>query len=302
MSHPDSISSQMRKTAQHGASSLSADSREHILKFVLGQRNSDGGFRGRSDESDLYYTYFAIECLKACGHPIPEMMTEYLNQFQEGSQLDLVHLTCLIRSKVIIKEPPENTMKLLTLKTHGFRTASGGFSLSKEKKTDSIYACFLAWLAHEDIGLRIENTSALTSCIVGLQADDGAFADRPGMTRGTTTVTAAAIALLDRLGHAIEPEILTWLTYRTKHGGFTATPDTPVPDLLSTATTLFALHAVDHPLSLEQPELTFDFIDACWQDDGGFTGHILDTTSDCEYTYYGLLSLGCLAGVESCIV
>jgi len=35
-------------------------------------------------------------------------------------------------------------------------------------------------------------------------------------------------------------------------------------------------------------------VQSLWHEDGGFSSQQLDTTTDCEYTYYGLLALGCL--------
>ena len=136
--------------------------------------------------------------------------------------------------------------------------------------------------------------------IFSLRAGDGAFADKTGTARSTTTVTAAALVLLGRLGQTIDPHAVSCLTSRMKHGGFLAAPSAPVPDLLSTATALFALNTIQYQID-DLPGQIFEFIDACWLEDGGFAGHVLDTVSDCEYTWYGLLSLGCLTGVEACI-
>ena len=40
---------------------------------------------------------------------------------------------------------------------------------------------------------------------------------------------------------------------------------------------------------------TLNFIETVWHKKGGFTASLIDTIPDCEYTYYGLLSLGHLA-------
>ena len=36
-----------------------------VAEFLGAQVNPDGGFRGRSDESDLYYTMFGVEAMVA---------------------------------------------------------------------------------------------------------------------------------------------------------------------------------------------------------------------------------------------
>ena len=73
------------------------------------------------------------------------------------------------------------------------------------------------------------------------------------------------------------------------------TGDLAIPDLLSTATALFALSLVG-ALPEDGREKHLDYLDSLWSTQGGFRGHAGDQIVDCEYTYYGLLSLGCLAG------
>jgi len=43
-------------------------------------------------------------------------------------------------------------------------------------------------------------------------------------------------------------------------------------------------------------ERNLDYLDGLWDVQGGFHGHPADDVLDCEYTYYGLLSLGDLVG------
>jgi hypothetical protein len=142
----------------------------------------------------------------------------------------------------------------------------------------------------------IRDQRALIRCFDSLKTKDGAYADQPGLSFGTTTVTAAAVVLLSYLGEKVDPSVGKWLVLRhSKHGGFLATPNAPIPDLLSTATALFALQTLRYPLEeIKEPCMTF--IEKMWADCGGFHGHIFDTTPDCEYTFYGLLSLGILMG------
>jgi hypothetical protein len=86
-----------------------------------------------------------------------------------------------------------------------------------------------------------------------------------------------------------------WLLDRCHHGGgFFASRGAPVPDLLSTATALHALSALQMPIAvLREPCL--DFIDSLWTNRGGFFGTWADDDVDCEYTYYALVSLGHLS-------
>ena len=77
-------------------------------------------------------------------------------------------------------------------------------------------------------------------------------------------------------------------------GGFRAGEDTPIPDLLSTATALHALAGMQASFEhLKEP--TLDFLDTLWTSRGAFYGNWTDEVADCEYTYYGLLALGHLS-------
>ena len=77
-------------------------------------------------------------------------------------------------------------------------------------------------------------------------------------------------------------------------GGFLAGDSVPIPDLLSTATSLHALAGSD--VSFEHlKESTLDFLDSLWSSKGGFYGNWSEDVLDCEYTYYGLLALGHLS-------
>ncbi|MFN7139519.1 MAG: prenyltransferase/squalene oxidase repeat-containing protein, partial [Limisphaerales bacterium] len=110
-----------------------------------------------------------------------------------------------------------------------------------------------------------------------------------------TSPTAAAVAVLTNLGMPVADTVGDWLMSQAhKLGGFTASSDTPLPDLLSTATALHALACLERDISPVR-EQCLDFVDSLWTNEGGFYGHWSDDHLDCEYTYYGLLALGHLA-------
>ena len=86
-----------------------------------------------------------------------------------------------------------------------------------------------------------------------------------------------------------------WLLDRCHpRGGFFASPGSPVPDLLSTATALHALSALHLPIGgLRDPCL--DFVDSLWTNRGGFfgTGRTMTWTASTRTTR--LLALGHLS-------
>jgi len=115
------------------------------------------------------------------------------------------------------------------------------------------------------------------------------------MPAGSTPATAAAAVVLRQLGQIVPDELGRWLLARQDgSGGFLAAPGAPLADLLSTATALHALACLGAPMEGGR-DACLDFIDSLWTGRGGFRGHLADTASDCEYTFYGLLALGCLS-------
>jgi prenyltransferase beta subunit len=292
-------SERMSETAGRACQLLDPESMAQIASFVKDQMVEDGGFRGRTDSSDLYYTFFGMECLRALGNTFPaNRISNYLSRFKKGNGLDFVHLTCLVRclAKLTDITKQTNAEQAILQKLKIYRSGGCGFRMTPDAKHDSIYATFLAFLAYEDSGMAIHDPHALICCIDHLKTKDGAYADQPGLSFGTTTVTAAAAVLLSYLGETVDSSVSNWLmACRSQHGGFLATPHAPVPDLLSTATALFALQTLQYPIE-EIKESCLAFIEEMWDDGGGFCGHVFDNTPDCEYTFYGLFSLGILAG------
>src|SRR6266480_908384 len=93
------------------------ESRELVSSFIRSQRNADGGFKDRSGNSDLYYTVFGLEALRALQLEVSFEPTEkYLRSFGSGESLDFVHLTCLARCWAILTKEglePASRRKLL---------------------------------------------------------------------------------------------------------------------------------------------------------------------------------------------
>ena len=55
-------------TAAGRAKNILADSTQLVANFTAAQINQDGGFKGRTKDSDLYYTVFGIETLLYSPH------------------------------------------------------------------------------------------------------------------------------------------------------------------------------------------------------------------------------------------
>ena len=258
------------------APNLLQEAADRVAEFLHAQFNEDGGARDRAGRSDLYYTVFALEGLIALRQEPPPVVRPYLERFGDGDGLDFVHLTCLARcwaalGKGALSEDVSGPLALKILQ--------GG--------NDGVYHQFLKFGALEDLGASADDPAAVGAQVLELQSPDGSFV-------GTTPTTAGAVTLLHHLGTDVPRSAVEWLYARARpQGGFFPAPDSPVPDLLSTATALHALAAAHAPLgALRDPML--DFVDSLWTGKG-FCGSWADDAVDSEYTYYALLSLGHLS-------
>jgi prenyltransferase beta subunit len=268
-----------------------------VADFLRGRLNPDGGFQDRGGASDLYYTVFGLEGLLALRADVPAgPVRDYLRRHGDGDGLDFVHLACLARCwaglPAELRNPPAAG---ILARLEAFRSRDGGYANDPGKPDGTVYNCFLALGAYQDLGRPLPNPAGVLHCVDRLKAEDGGYANQHDVPLGLTPATAAAVTLLRQLDQPIPPGLADWLLARcSPAGGFFATPIAPLPDLLSTATALHALsgmHASIDPIR----EPCLDFVDTLWTSRGAFHGTWADDVLDCEYTYYGLLALGHLS-------
>ena len=271
------------------------ESRDLVAGFLHARVNPDGGFQNRAGASDLYYTVFGLDALIGLQEPLPAVTADYVDAFAD-SDLDFVHLACLARAWAALKRvPAPAVVDRLLARLETFRTSNGGYATSSGASHGTAYAAFLALGAYQDLG-RTMPPDGIAESLQTLKAVDGSYANHPGMPTGLTTATAAAVLVLRHIDDAARDRNAgVWLLDRCHpRGGFFASPATPVPDLLSTATALHALSTLHLPLGgLREPCL--DFVDSLWTNRGGFFGTWADDDADCEYTFYALLALGHLS-------
>lgn len=235
---------------------LERDSLGKISRFILSQQNPDGGFRGRGAESDLYYTVFAVAGLKVIGYPIPVFKVwKYIFSFGMGKKLDLVHLVCLFRLR--------SAFPMLGITRRRF------LKQLEKHSGQSTYGLFLKLLAEDGLVER-------EPVPIAIHAPTTQLAAAVLVSRQNDAATAKAL-----LGRVVES------------GGFAPTDKMDQPDLLSTATALFALVSMGINLDeIQKPCLKY--AESLWGDGGGFSGHVADEFEDVEYTFYALLTIGSL--------
>ena len=282
------IGQETRRAARRARHPL-ADRAETTAAFLVGRLHPDGGFQGRSDAPDLYYTLFGVEALGALNGSLPaDKLTAYLQAFGDGEALDLVHLACLVRCWVVLDAPPRDEWVACL---NAFRSSDGGFATEKGARFGSAYGAFLAIGALQDLGARVPNPDGIADALLALRTPDGGWANDRIIPVGSVPATAAAVTVLRHLGRDIPPGTGDWLlACSPAEGGFPAISGAPA-DLLSTAVALHALAGLGVDLG-ERRDACLAFVNSLWDPRGAFRGSPDDDMLDCEYTWYGLLALG----------
>jgi prenyltransferase beta subunit len=272
------------------------DSAALVRDFLLRQINGNGSFTDRTGRSDLYYTAFGVDGLIALQAELPvERIRSYVRSFGDGEHLDFVHLCCLARVRAATGLQNEKNCLAIGQRIEQFRSRDGGFNLQPHQVHGTIYACFLAFGAYQDLGRELPDALRIVQCLKVLETKDGAWANDRDAKSGSTNATAAAVTLLRNMSMPIDGSVGDWLlAQHHPQGGFVAAPGAPMPDLLSTATALHALAGMEVPLETIREDC-LDFIDTLWTNHGAFHGHWGDEEIDCEYAFYALLALGHLS-------
>jgi prenyltransferase beta subunit len=278
---------------------LLGDSTELVRAFFQCHLSAGGAGLDRGGRPDLYYTIFALAGLQALDAKIPrEAVETFLLSFGDGGQLDFVHLSALGRCWAVVGKElmPDGLDRALMERLESFRKPDGGYEGDLKLAHGTAYGAFVALGAYEDLGHTPPHPLKLLRSLKRLETPDNAWSNVPGANTGATNATAGAVTLIRHLGFPVNERVADWLL-RQAHpqGGFLAAPGAPMPDLLSTATSLHALAAMDRRLPVEIHERCLDFVDSLWNAQGGFYGHWADDHLDAEYTFYALLALGHLS-------
>ncbi len=285
----------MLQLARRGALSL-GEVLPRVRAFTE-SRLMQGAGLDRDSRPDLYYTIFAIAALQAVDAPLPAaQIRSYLAGFGDGAGLDFVHLGALARCHGALGGAPPALAEAILARLEAFRSADGGYEGEPGSAHGSAYGCFVALGAYQDLGVPLRGALRMVQSLKFLETPDGAWGNAPGLPLGSTNATAAAVTLLHQLEMPLHPGAAQWLLDQLHPaGGFLAMPRAPIPDLLSTATTLHALACLEQALPPRAKEACLDFLDTLWTAEGGFHGHWADNHLDVEYTFYGLLALGHLS-------
>jgi hypothetical protein len=290
------ISQEMLAAAARAVRLLGEDRAAEMGEFYRRLLRPDGGFADRAGKSDLYYTVFGLQACSALGVDLPVgSVRSYLQGFGEGRQLDMVHLGCLARCWAVLdgEACPPPVRSAVLRRIEACRSADGGYAQQTRRPAGSAYGCFLALGACQDLGADLPDAGGAARCLAGLAVGDGSYANDASMPVGSAPATAAAVMVLAHLRLPADARSADWLlAQHDPAGGFRAVPIAPEPDMLSTAVALQALRKLGADVSAVRPGCLAFARSLCAE--GRFAGHGADTALDGEYTFYGLLALGCL--------
>lgn len=275
----------MLRTLQRAVGALGDEALTLIRDFVQERMTANGVFMDKIGKEDIYYTSFGMLLSRVLGIGRNCEATRLWLDKIDSEELDLVHYAAYVRARMINDwEQSKIEFLLKNIKRKAIRPLSS-FAVVPNSDAESPYAQFILYSLCEDTG----NTPP-AACLMPYRTDGGGYANtRNG--KPSTNATAAALMVARQSKGSLTTQDVEWLRDEQKsNGGWCAEQHTPLPDLLSTATALFALRCY----GVKPRYSAVDFIEGHWLDDGGFAATLLDDQSDVEYLFYGLLALGTL--------
>lgn len=292
-----------------GLEQLTESERARQSSFFWSRQRPDGGFCGRTEASDLYYTAFALRGLAVLGsddRPRAERAAEYIRQRSLGqaSVIDLISLVFAARlleawlGETVLGGAvnwPHSVAAVL----EQLRRPDGGYAKSAEGHASSTYQTFLSALAYQLLELPLPDSERAVEFVLGQQREDGGFVEIGVMRRSGTNPTAAAIGVLQilepqRITSQLQTQTADFLVGNvTREGGLRANTQIPIADLLSTYTGLQTFADIGAGCQVDY-EAALKYVQALQQPSGGFAAAAWDDGVDVEYSFYGVAALGLL--------
>lgn len=290
----ETLSIRLFRALLDGKRCLGTDAIERMRHFLTERKSVGEAFVNKGGEPDIYYTSFGWALAYVLGLSLDrEVMRRYLESLDQAL-MDLVHYAAYRRCELIqrffnVPEWLTGHMPIIgnwanPVSVHPFNVVD-----YPNQDPDSPYSRFIYRGCLEDCGQEIDQRTL--NCFAAYRVANGGFSNRRGDLVASVNATAAALMVIGQEDGYRKNDDLDYLLHvQDPSGGFRADTTAPVPDLLSTATALFALRCYGAS-PLVSPR---DFIEAHWLDNGGFGATLWDEEGDVEYLFYGLLALGSL--------
>ena len=263
------------QTVAAGADLLDDEARREVQQFVSLSQHPDGAFTDRAGAPDWYYSLFGFWLASALG-------------LKEG----LARLRLLVDGLVPANIPvPINRLAFLLIRQ--------GLLPRKLKGCN-------AWLLLRKSHSRLSLSYRLFFFLLLMDASSqngfwlnglvrlGLRLYRPPI-QAPASVLAALTVARQKLGLPVMSLQQQMVALFDGHSGFCAFAGVTQADLLSTGVCLFALQKSGFDLRLLAPAC-LDWVQGLFSQ-GAFLSGNGDSARDLEYTFYGLLALGCLVPV-----
>ena len=286
------ISTRLMHTLYGGKKRLGSEALLRLSCFVESQKTEGDTFVNKSGEVDLYYTSFGWLLSYVLGIDLSmEKRRSYLEK-QPVMSLDLVHYAAYMRCVLLHRLMKEGKFRFLlgAMRPMPIRSLTSFMDLPHDDIW-SPYTRFIWMSLLEDTQNKENEKKAVLEKLRSYRVKGGGYSNLRDREVATTNATVAALAIIGQLeGYKPIDDLFYLRDTQDETGGFKAGRGAPVPDLLSTATTLFLMGCYD----IRPVRPVHDVIEAHWWDSGGFSATLLEDSSDVEYVFYGLLALGAL--------
>lgn len=294
-----------------GMEHVPADVRSRHGDFLKAAQQADGGFAGRQDGSDLYYTSFALRGLAILGElygDVARRAADFLRARLTGrdsliDRMSLVFGAAQLDAAAgidVLTDAGPIWKSSLAQELHALRRPDGGFAKGLGGTASSTYQTFLALLCLQLIDGPIADPDNVVQFIRSQQADIGGFREIRVSKRAGTNPTAAAIGVL-RMLDALDGDMTESATdflaeMQDDDGGLLANTRIPMADLLSTFTGFLTLADLDRTDAVDT-DAALKFVQSLSHPAGGFRAALWDDVRDVEYTFYGIGSLALLTPI-----
>ncbi|WP_423126369.1 hypothetical protein [Gaoshiqia sp. Z1-71] len=264
---------QFIRTIRDGLSLLDPDIQNEIRQFTDRQQHPSGAFTDRAGNPDCYYSLFGFWLASALNM---KSNLERLLAFASVKDIDLekrpVDRFALMLIRHSLSPGKNNSSKL------------PGMLFKKEYRVNFSYQLFLSLLVFDARYGRKEWLYFLVRLVLRVYQPEGNV---------PCSLLAALTVARHEAGLKTEKQHRQLRAFMDGDQGFKSFMHMESGDLLSTGVALYALQT-GYDLRLIAPDC-FSFVQRQYAG-GAFLSGDGDQTRDLEYTFYGLLALGSLAG------
>ncbi|WP_372776438.1 prenyltransferase/squalene oxidase repeat-containing protein [Mangrovibacterium sp.] len=266
---------QFINTVQTGTTLLDDEQQLEIENFVRLRQHSSGGFEDRGGRPDLYYSVFGFWLASALGMTDElSRLRGYLSTLNAQELGNGVHRFSLLLLQQTVLAKKRSAFQLLRM------------LLMRDFPVNMTYQVFLVLLVVDSAHGQKKWVRRLGRLLLSVYR-------LPKLA--PCSMAAALLVAKSNLGMTTARLEKRVLGFFQRGQGFVAFEQMHEADLLSTGVALFALQKAGADLRLLAPDC-LGFLQQNYSS-GAFMSGTGDRERDLEYTFYGLLTLGSLAGV-----